>query len=606
VLYHFGSFTLDTRTWELLEDGKATRLPPQPVRALALLVSRTGDLVSREELREHLWPGTFVEFDQGLNSCIRRIRRVLKDDADTPLYVETLPGRGYRFIASVTRADTGSPELVPQLQRSGRWIAVAAALVLVVGTILSASWSQGFGGKGNGKRVKLAVIPFENLDADSRNEYLRAGLLDELIAQLGSLDPARLGVIARTSAMRFDGNRDGVAAIGAGLGVDYLLVGSLRGAGDSVRIVTQLVSVKDETHLWAQAYDRERKDLLDLELEVARRVARSLMPTLLPGAQAAVTAPAVLPPHLHLRYLKAKYFLTRGGADGPQASITLLENLAREVPDYAPILSDLALAYVRVRRYEDGRRAAAQVVAADSADAAAHLLLANIALRVDWDPAAAEQHHQVALRLAPHNPGVNHSYAVQLATRGDMNGAARYLQLALDVDPISPSVNADLGWLFYRAGRYRRAVEQCGTTLELVPESQAAVSCLLHANSQLGRIQEARGWAVRQMRSQGAGAEVLASVEGPTPDAGLLHYFQWRVASLKGDSTSSFYDRALALADAERDEEALCALEESLGRREHDLIFLGGERRFSSLHGHERFRQILARLRAMQSAAGEP
>jgi len=597
VLYRFGPCVLDTKTWELTRDGTPTGLPPQPVRALAFLVERAGDLVTREELRDHLWPGTFVEFDQGLNSCILKIRRALADSADTPRYVQTLPGRGYRFVCPVTSAGDEPLEQAAAPPPTRRRMVTFVAATLTLAVAATAAWNHGLPGAGNGSRIKLAVLPFENLDAAPENEYLRVALTDEVITRLASLDPARLGVIARTSAMRFDGTGDTPESIGATLGVEYLLLGSIRGSGDTVRIVSQLVRVDDGTHVWAHGFDRGRNDLLDLERELATRVARSLTPTLLPGT-APVSPAQVLPRATYATYLKARFFLTRGGPEGPEKSIPLLEAVVRAAPEYGRALSDLGVAYARVRRYEEARRSALLALRVDSTDAEAHVLMANIALRVDWDPETAETHHRLALEFAPESPLVNHSYAAQLATRGDHKAVARYLHRTLEVDPVSPSVNADLGWHFFRARRYEEALHQCRITLELVPGSEAARSCLLHASLRLGRLAEARTLAMGLMQSQGADSSFLASV-GTTAAAGAVQaYFLWRADRVSSDPDATEYDRALALADAGLFAEAQGALEESLHRREHDLVFAGSEPRFEALRQTTAFRRIVEATRA--------
>jgi TolB-like protein len=213
-ILRFDPFQLDPATGELRCDGRPVKLQPQPARVLALLAERAGQLVSRDAIYRELWSGeTFVDFEQGLNYCIRQIRTALDDDARSPKYVETLQRRGYRFMARVER-DVSSA--------------------------------------GRGK-VLLAVRPFENLSADADQEYFSDGLTDEMITQLARLNPERLGVIARTSAMKYKGSRKSVSDIGRELGADYVLEGGVRRFGARVRVTAELIQVEDETHVWAES-----------------------------------------------------------------------------------------------------------------------------------------------------------------------------------------------------------------------------------------------------------------------------------------------------------------------------------------------------------------
>ena len=244
-IVRFGVFEADLRSGELRKRGLKIKLPGQAFRILESLLERPGDLVTREELRERLWSDRgFGDFEHGLNKAVNRLRGALSDIVANPRFVETVPGRGYRFIAPVF-----PPEPAPAARA---------------------------------QKLRLAVLPFENLSADPAQEYLSDGLTEELISQLGRLDPQRLGVIARTSAMKYKGARKSVDQIGEELRLDYIVEGSVRHLGQQVRIAVQLVQVCDQTHRWAESYDREAAELFRLQQEVAEKVARSLALELLP------------------------------------------------------------------------------------------------------------------------------------------------------------------------------------------------------------------------------------------------------------------------------------------------------------------------------------
>jgi DNA-binding winged helix-turn-helix (wHTH) protein/TolB-like protein/Tfp pilus assembly protein PilF len=598
--YRFGEFTLDPQAAELRRNGEATPLPPLPARALALLLERAGSLVTRDELRQHLWPDRFVEFEQSLHSCIRKIRRQLRDDVESPKYIETLQGRGYRFIAPVERVDstlTSSSALAsPPTERhrtsvGGRYFAglvVVAALALVALPFADRS------GPTTPERVKVAVIPFEAEGADTLLDYVSAALTDELTTRLASLGPDQLAVIARTSAARVAGDGLRIDEAGATLGVDFLVMGRVKRSAqqDSFRVTAELVRVSDQTDVWVESHQVARRDWLEVERLLARRVAQSLLPHL---STVWPRPTRILPEQVDLDYRKAQYFLEQA-PDGPSKSVPLLREVLRQAPSHVPAMTALAVAYSRIGQTEAARRAAFDVLAIDSGNATAHHVLGSIAFLFDWDPEAADAHHRAALRAAPYHSRINHSYAALLASRGQMPAALHHLERALEVDPVSPSVNADLGFLFMRAGQYDRAAEQCSLTLELVPGNVHAQDCLIHANVRLGRPKLALGHASRLMRALGAPAFVADSIVSASPRDGLDRYFRWRATTLSTvDARVTNFERALVLADAGQDGSALAALEEAMRQREPGMLFLEGEERFARLSHKARFRALLAR-----------
>ena len=240
----FGPFELDPANGDLREGRALIKLQPQPLKVLSLLASRAGQLVSRAEIQKQIWTDdTFVDFDQGLNYCIRQIRAALCDNAGTPRFIETVPRRGYRFLAGVEEVST------------------APAV---------------------GRRVMLAVLPFDNLSGDEEQDYFSDGLTDEMISQLARLNPQRLGVIARTSAMKYKHTDSSIDIIGRQLGVSYILEGSVRRSASRVRVTAQLVQVSDQSHLWAQSYDHDLGDMLALQGDVAHAIANEIRVQLTP------------------------------------------------------------------------------------------------------------------------------------------------------------------------------------------------------------------------------------------------------------------------------------------------------------------------------------
>jgi len=297
----FGAFELDPRTGELRKAGVRINLPEQPFQVLKALLDHHGDLVTREDLRQRLWPAeTFVDFEHGLNAAVRRLRDALGDSADAPRFVETLPRRGYRFIAPVVerpvgdepapprsdiedqRDGIGTPDQTrapPRLTRAWGLALVAAIPVVAAAILLPAgylSWPRAPSQADPTGRFMLAVLPFENLTGNPDEEYLGDGMTEELIGQLGRLEPSRLGVIARTSAMQFKKTTKRADRIGSELGVIYLVEGSVRTTGSRIRIAAQLIETRSESHVWAEQYEREAKDLLTLQREIAEAITRQI------------------------------------------------------------------------------------------------------------------------------------------------------------------------------------------------------------------------------------------------------------------------------------------------------------------------------------------
>ena len=288
-IVHFGIFQLDLKARELHKAGVKVKLQDQPFRVLALLVDRAGQVVTREELRQKVWPtDVYVGFDQGLNNAIKKVRDALGDSADSPRFIETVERHGYRFVAPVSAVPgrpseprapfrlTHPPEYC--FDRLGYRFSARSFGILGVARF-------GPCAPHSSEKVILAVLPFDNLSRDPDQEFFSDGLTEEMIAQLGKLNPERLTVIARGSVAKYKGSSLAVNQIGRELHADYLVQGSVRRASDRVRITVQLIQVRDQTDLWAESYDRELKDILVLQDSVARTIANQIHITLTPGQQ---------------------------------------------------------------------------------------------------------------------------------------------------------------------------------------------------------------------------------------------------------------------------------------------------------------------------------
>ncbi len=508
----FGVFEVDLRLGELRKNALKLKLQDQPFQVLALLLERPGDLISREELRKKLWPhDTFVDFDHGINLAIYKLREALCDSAEKPRFIETLDRRGYRFIGKVDggagmnptptppptlKPETAPPPLgLPQQQSKGKaattgglnwvsllaWISAAGIALLaayfawkLVAGRLPSTAPQG--------KIMLAVLPYENLSGDPQQEYFSDGLTDETIAQLGGLDPERLGVIARTSAMKYKHTNKDVQQIGRELGVQYLLEGTVRRAGDRVRITAQLIQVSDQTHLLAETYERDLGDIFALQSDVAKAVADKIQIQLTAPQRARLATPKPVKREAHEAYLRGRFFWNKRyeAEDWVKKSAEYFQEAIQEDPKFALAYAGLADYYnllgsngvdaMPPREARPKARAAAErALELDDSLAEAHTSLASILSAYDWNFQKAEEEFKRAMKLNANYATAHYWYSANLIAMGRLDEAIAESKRAQELDPLSLIVNLDLAWKYYLVRQYDQAIEQCRKTMELDP-----------------------------------------------------------------------------------------------------------------------------------------
>src|SRR5258705_2446161 len=457
-LLRFESFELDTRSRELRKGKNRIRLQEQPFEILRLMLERPGDVVTREELARKLWPeGTFVDFEHSLNAAVKRLRAALGDDADNPRFVETLPRRGYRFIASL-----------------GAGTAIAMP-----------SFAPDY-------KARLAVMPFANLSGDSSQEYFSDGLTEEMFLQLGRLGRGRIGVISRSSSNLFRGSTRRAREIGEMLRADYLLEGSVRREADRVRITAQLVETSSESHLWTDVYERNLTDCLTVQAEVAARIAQSLAVELLPEqpGQPSTDAPA------YPTYLKGRYYWNLPGEQGFPPAIVYFRQASEADPGFAAAHADLARTYTGQAEYynmvprealETARPIAERSLQLDPHLSHAHLAVANIRAMLDWDWDAAEAGFRQAIALNPSSDGAHRWYGLLLAGLGKSSEAVREAQCARELDPLCLVVGTSAAWTQYAAGDYEAAIDTCRNVMDMRPQVTPAWRVLRASLLQIGR-----------------------------------------------------------------------------------------------------------------------
>ena len=529
TIFRFGPFELRPQTRELFKGKTRLRLRPQPFHILQVMLEHPGEVVTRDKLQGLLWSaGTYVDFEHGLNASIKELRGVLSDSASEPRYVETLPKLGYRIIVPVTVQEP--PSVRASLQQPGtagsknrakekilpgwaqwlkvlrRWPAILGILAILIAAL--AGYFQWPRGRKSQRlvdgRMMLAVLPFDNLTGDSGQDYFSDGLTEEMISQLGSLDPQRLGVIARTSVMHYQHSQKPLDQIGRELGVQYVLEGSVRRDADKVRVSAQLIQMKDQSHLWAQQYDRELTGVLTLQGEIARAIADRIEVTIGgPKRTVAAVQPALSPGtyDAYDLYLKGRYFWNKRSTQGFERAVECFQQAVAKDPTYARAYAGLADSYALMSNYSmspqnelmpKARAAALKALQLDEQLAEAHTSLALIEENYEWDWQNAEKEFRRAIQLDPNYATAHHWFAEHLAFQGRFDEAFSEIDRARQLDPLSLIMAADDGAILYFSRQYDRAIERFRATMDMEPNFPRA-HLIIYAYVQKGQFAEALG-----------------------------------------------------------------------------------------------------------------
>jgi TolB-like protein/DNA-binding winged helix-turn-helix (wHTH) protein len=620
-IIRFGEFELALKSGELRKNGSVIRLQPQPFKVLVFLASHAGQTVTRQELQDAVWgEGTFVDFEHGLNFCIKQIRTALGDHAQSPRLVETLPRRGYRFIAEVemSKVENGSDLTVSNdvleldleksvfvdaalksIKSSARpSLIIVIALVLVVAGYFV--WRSLNKADSPVSKTMIAVLPFENLSGEPLQDYYSDGMTEEMIAQLGRLHPQSLGVIARTSAMTYKGVNKDIAKIGRELNVDFVLEGSVRTESDRVRITAQLIQVSDQTHLWSESYDRATGDALKVQNEVAGRIANALAIRLLPDKGTASSHSES--PEAVDAYLRGRYLWNKGDREGLSRSVAYFQQAIDNDPSYSAAFAGLADSYrllgmryamLPAEAYPKAKDAAVRAIELDPMNANAYVSLGSIKFRYEWRQEEAERDFLRAIEINPSLGLAHHDYAWFLIAMKRFDEGIDHMKLAQRLDPLSPLANSDVGWAYLMARRYDEAIEQIKRTLELEPAFGSALACLERAYSLRGET----GLALESL-SRETGEDTASVAEG---DAGQMmkrlfrKRLDRRLAAMKS-GPSSPYNAATVCAAAGEHHQALGFLERALDERDPMLVAIGTDPAFDDLRNQPRFIAVQKRL----------
>ena len=633
-LLRFGVFEVSLSARELRKHGIRVRLPGQPFVLLAMLLDKRGEVVTREEMRQRLWPSdTFVDFEHSLNSAIKKLRAALNDTPENSRYVETLPRLGYRFIAPVE--DISAVPKVPlaavafapaQASRSPRrWLAPLGISALLVAMATGYfAWSRArLRQPPPGQRWMLAVLPFENLTGDAGQEYFSDGLTEEMIAQLGRLDPERLGVIARTSVMHYKHTQEQLDRIGGELGVQYVMEGSVRRDGDKVRISAQLIQMRNQSRVWARQYDRELSSLLVLQGEIAQEIADEIQLTLGEQKRIDISRQAALPPktsEAYDLYLRGQYFWNKRTAQGFGKAIECFQQSIAKDPNYARAYAGLADSYALVGGYTlapqtefmpKARAAALRALQIDESLPEAHTALALIVQNYDWDWQTAEKEYRRAIELNPNYATAHHWYAEHLMWLGRFDEAFRESERARQLDPLSMIIAADNGVILYTSRQYDRAIEKFRSVIAMEPNFSHA-DMMIYAYVEKGLFAEALAVIEKRRRLADEGPlywsewywSALVYVYGRSGQQAQASHALEKLEQLNRREPIDPAVLARAYTAMGNKDQAFTSLEKAYSQHSNLLVTLKVEPSYDPLRGDPRFQDLLRRVGLASGATG--
>ena len=620
VVIIFGPYEFSPYSGELRKEGMRVRLEGQPLTILEVLLDRPGELVSRDELLKKLWPGdTFVDFEHSLNAAVKRLRAALNDPADQPHYIETLARRGYRFIAPVHMADDQigiaasavTPALGvahPPLAVGGRRWWLIAAVVCVV-AVVAWGWREWWHRTATPAAPdirSLAVLPLENLSGDPSQEYFADGMTEELIGRLSMIHGLR--VISRTSAMHFKNTQLSVPEISKRLGVDAIVEGSVMREGSRVRVHAQLIRGATDEHLWSETYDRELRDSLALQSEVAQSIARKVEVTVTGEERARLVAARQVSPEVYESYLKGGFALDKSNSRaGIEESIGYFEDAIKRDPSFAPAYVGLAAAYDHLGTVfagappDDVRRkmisAARRALELDPELGEAYVLLADVHLQ-QWQWAEVESEYKRALEVNPNNAAAQGGFAVWLLCQGRADEALAWAQRAREHDPLAVS-GINIGWILFQTRRYDDAIRELRSVLAVRPDDAVALWFLGFSLIANGQPEEAIPVLEKSVSVSDRSAGVIGVLVRAYAHAGRRTDALRLLGELKRRQQTSYVPAAafvnayLGLGD---NEQAFAWLERGYQEQSNILQWLKVHPYFDPVRGDPRFKDLVHRV----------
>jgi len=522
-------FEFDVFTRRLRRGSRALKVERIPLEILVLLVERPGEIVTRNEIVAKVWgKGAFLDTDNSIRGAIRKIRQVLKDDPEQPRFIQTVTGQGYRFVAPlISRSAEGNRDVLTDIEKKeekpetvqargdlrsrfasppirsfrassfGPRTLIAGAAVAVVAALAMGWYRYTHRTVEQAPIRAIAVLPLENLSGDPSQEYFADGVTDELITEIAQLRPLR--VTSRTSIMRYKGIHKSLPEIGSELGVDAILEGTVTRSGGRVRITAQLVEARSDTHLWSAEYDREMKDVISAQQEVARDVAQQIRLNVLPQ-QRRPPAGRVVDPEAYDAYLKGLHFWDVHTFESMNQALHYFQDSVSRDPGFAPAWAAMATSYC-VLDYQGADRpsvlypkalaAAQKALQLDPTSAEAHTGLACIHNLFEWNWEEGQNELRKATELNPSYSLPHQWYSFILMRIGQTETSIQQMKMTLDLDPVSLRVNQSFGSRLMEGRRYREAIRQYLRVVELYPDNVSVHGSLSDAYEKVGNFEEA-------------------------------------------------------------------------------------------------------------------
>jgi TolB-like protein/DNA-binding winged helix-turn-helix (wHTH) protein/Tfp pilus assembly protein PilF len=633
-----GVFEIDLKAFELRKHGLRLKLSEQPFQILAILLERPGEIVTRDELRERLWPGdTFVDFDHGLNNAVMRLREVLGDSSDRPRFIETLPRRGYRFIApteevrstaahptepsddssmgAIVSAVAAVTAAAPSQQLAAginakRWLTLpriaflsAAILAFAVLSGVAVHYVRGMeSGKLNpAHNMSLVVLPLENLTGDKEQDYFADGMTDDLTANLAKIRSLR--VISRSTAMAYKGTHKPLSEIARELRVDAVVEGTVLRAGNRVRITAELVQVSTDHHLWAETYESQIGDVLALQNRVSSAIVDEIRINLSPEDKQRLAKNPSVSPEAYEDYLKGRYYWNKRSGEGFTKAIGYFQEATQKDPQYALAYAGLAdcygiigaTIYGTVPAAEAAPRAKAAAIRAleiDPSLAEAETSLATAKFNYDWDWSGASAGFERAIQLDPKYATAFQRYSLYLIAMGRFEDSFEQIKRARDLDPLSISINSSFGWRLYLARQYDRSIAQLRDTLDMDPSYEWAHLILGQAYEQKSEYNLALGELQKAVELSHNSPLMVSALAHAYAISGNQDEAQKLLARLINQSHRQYvspYYIAIVYLGLGKNDLAMNWLEKALADHSNGLVFAKVEPELDPLRSDPRF-----------------
>jgi TolB-like protein/DNA-binding winged helix-turn-helix (wHTH) protein/Tfp pilus assembly protein PilF len=637
----FGNFEFDPCARQLHKQGHRIRLHGQPLEILGLLLERPAQVVLREEFRATLWPkDTFVDFEHSLNAAVNKLREALGDDANNPHFIETVPRRGYRFIAPVEpaflpSAPNSANQDVPTVDQEAIDLTAGKPAAEVpapagTGTQFRRVWAAflacaflvalfvGFDGGGLRRRFwgiadpgairSLAVLPLENLSRDPEQEYFADGMAEALTTELAQI--SSLKVISHTSVVQYKGTKKSLPQIAQELGVDAVVEGAVQRSGDKVGITVQLIHAPTDRHLLAKSYERDLSDVLALQRDVAHTIADEIKAKLTPPEKARLASARSINSAAYEDYLKGRFLLSTQSERDVRKGIAYFQQAIQKDPNYALAYAGLANSYISLGQpwvgglspkeaFPQAKAAATRALEIDDSLGEAHLALARVVQLYDWDWPAVEKEYRRALELSPNDAMARHWYGEYLQEMGRNEEAFVQVRQAMVLDPLSSSSASELGYIFYTARQYDQAIRAFQKALELEPDN---------VNAHVGL-----GWAYDGKKMYG---EAIAELERAVNLTNRHELIVASLAKVLGDSGRKYEARKLLEELEERSKrryispcllalvhiglgernQAIASLEQGYTDRDQWMLYLKVDPHLDALRSDSRFKDLLRRV----------